>query len=101
MLGGVDQQGDQANDAQIRSSSGDGDKHAGDKSPNGGERYGENYMLAGNGANKNRHRTDHAGGQHALDANEVRITAIGVGHVQGAAGDDQTPARHMQSETSD
>src|ERR1700730_4218073 len=101
MLGGVNQQSDQADDAQIWSGSANSDKHAGDEGPSGGKRDGENHMLAGNGADKNRYRTDHTGGQHALDAHGVRIAAIGVGNVQGTAGDDETSARHMQSETRD
>src|ERR1700686_1194012 len=101
MLGGVDQQSDQADDAQVWSGSADGDKHTGDEGPGGGKRDGERYMLTGNGTNKNRYRADHAGGQHALDAHGVRIAAIGVGDIQSTAGDDQTSARHMQSETRD
>jgi len=81
MLGGVDQQSDQADDAQVWSGSADGEKYARNEGPDGGKRDGERHMLAGNGANKNRHRADHGGGQHALDANEIRITAVRVGDI--------------------
>ena len=101
MLGGVDQQSDQTDDAQIRSGSADGDKHAGNEGPNTCQSDGENHMLAGNGANKNRYRADHARSQHALDAHGIRIAAIGVGDVQGAAGDNQASARHVQGKTGD
>src|ERR1700676_1824271 len=101
MLGGVDQQSDQANDAQIWSGSANGDEYAGDEGPNSGDRDCENHVLAGNGADKNRYGTDHAGSQHALDARGIRITAVGVGDVQGTAGDDEAATGHVQGETGD
>ena len=71
-------QDDDADDALAFGGWAHGDGESSPESPEGGQQYGEDGVVARQAAGYDRDRAERAGGQHALRALPVRVVAVGI-----------------------